>query len=223
MRGYATHRALARRLSLSAFAAVVSVGSAVPAFGAEDQTVIEEIVVTGSLIRRDSFDSPSPLTVVGQDEIEDNATPNLGEVLVNQTFNYGTDFQTNTYAARSQIGTDTAANLRGLGERATLNLLDGKRGGGGNLNSALPQIAIERIDILKDGASATYGTDAVAGVVNIIPRDDFSGAEVQWSLRVGGLVQHAKHARANRTAGVPARRVRDVGDGESGYVARAGA
>ena len=63
MRGYATHRALARRLSLSAFAAVVSVGSAVPAFGAEDQTVIEEIVVTGSLIRRDSFDSPSPLTV----------------------------------------------------------------------------------------------------------------------------------------------------------------
>lgn len=178
MRGYATHRALARRLSLSAFAAVVSVGSAVPAFGAEDQTVIEEIVVTGSLIRRDSFDSPSPLTVVGQDEIEDNATPNLGEVLVNQTFNYGTDFQTNTYAARSQIGTDTAANLRGLGERATLNLLDGKRGGGGNLNSALPQIAIERIDILKDGASATYGTDAVAGVVNIIPRDDFSGAEV---------------------------------------------
>jgi outer membrane receptor for ferrienterochelin and colicin len=95
------------------------------------------------------------LTVVDSEEISDNATPNLGEVLVNQTFNYGSDFQTNTYAARSQVGTTTAANLRGLGERATLNLLDGKRGVGTNLNSTLPQIAIDRIDILKDGASAT--------------------------------------------------------------------
>ncbi len=151
---------------------------AVPVLAAEQQQIIEEIIVTGSLIRRDSFDSSSPLTVVGQEEIADNATPNLGEVLVNQTFNYGTDFQTNTYGARPQIGTDTAPNLRGLGERATLNLLDGKRGIGTNLNNALPQIAIERIDILKDGASATYGSDAVAGVVNIVPRKDFSGAKV---------------------------------------------
>jgi len=148
------------------------------AYAETSQPIIEEIVVTGSLIRRDSFDSPSPLTVVDQDEISANATPNLGEVLVNQTFNYGTDFQTNTFAARPQIGTNSQANLRGLGPRATLNLLDGKRGVGTNLNSALPQIAIGRIDILKDGASATYGTDAVAGVVNVIPRKDFSGAEI---------------------------------------------
>lgn len=148
------------------------------AYAESNQPIIEEIVVTGSLIRRDSFDSPSPLTVVDQDEISANATPNLGEVLVNQTFNYGTDFQTNTYAARPQIGTNSQANLRGLGPRATLNLLDGKRGVGTNLNNALPQIAIGRIDILKDGASATYGTDAVAGVVNVVPRKDFSGAEV---------------------------------------------
>lgn len=171
-------RSLQQRSLLSAIAVIVGIGSTIPVLAQDDQMELEEVVVTGSLIRRDSFDSPSPLTVVGQDEIEDNASPNLGEVLVNQTFNYGTDYQSNTYAARSQIGTDSAANLRGLGERATLNLLDGKRGGGGNLNSALPQIAIERIDILKDGASATYGTDAVAGVVNLIPRDNFSGAEV---------------------------------------------
>lgn len=156
---------------------LVPVLSVPPAVLAQEAP-IEEIIVTGSLIRRDSFDSSSPLTVVDQEDISSNATPNLGEVLVNQTFNYGTDFQTNTYAARPQIGTDSAPNLRGLGERATLNLLDGKRGVGTNLNNALPQIAIGRIDILKDGASATYGTDAVAGVVNVVPRKDFTGAEL---------------------------------------------
>lgn len=147
-----------------------------PAVAASD-TQMEEVVVTGSFIRRDSFDSASPLTVVDQTEIANNATPNLGEVMVNQTFNYGSDFQTNTYAARPQIGTSTAANLRGLGANATLNLIDGKRTIQQNFNNAIPQIAIERIDILKDGASATYGTDAVAGAVNIITRKDFSGSK----------------------------------------------
>ena len=130
---------------------------------AQEGSVIEEIVVTGSLIKRDSFDSSSPLTVVTQEAIEANATPNLGEVLVAQTFNYGSDFQTNTYSARGQIGSVTPANLRGLGSGATLQLLDGLRTNNAFLNNAMPQIAIERIDILKDGASAIYGTDAVAG------------------------------------------------------------
>jgi iron complex outermembrane receptor protein len=155
---------------------IVSLSVSISTASAQQPTVIEEIVVTGSLIRRDSFDSASPLTVVGQADIANNATPNLGEVLVNQTFNYGSDFQTNTFAARPQIGTTTAANLRGLGAAATLNLIDGRRAGG-NLNNSLPQIAIERIEILKDGASAIYGTDAVAGVVNLITRQDYRGAE----------------------------------------------
>lgn len=144
---------------------------------------IEEVVVTGSYIKRDSFDSSSPITVVDQAAIAENATPNLGEVLVNQTFNYGTDFQSNTYAARPQGGNTSSANLRGLGTRATLSLVNGRRGIGGsasglgvNLNNSVPQIAIDRIDILKDGASAIYGTDAVAGVVNVITRKNFSGA-----------------------------------------------
>ena len=153
----------------------------------DDGQPVEEVIVTGSFIKKDSFDSASPLTVVDQESIANNATPNLGEILVSQTFNYGSDFQTNTYAARGQGGVSTAANLRGLGSGATLNLVNGKRhvsgyGNAGvlsrsNLANALPQVAIERIEILKDGASATYGTDAVAGVVNIIPRKNFSGAQ----------------------------------------------
>ena len=63
---------------------------------AQEASVIEEIVVTGSYIKRDSFDSASPLTVVNQESINANATPNLGEIMVAQTFNYGSDFQTKT-------------------------------------------------------------------------------------------------------------------------------
>jgi outer membrane receptor protein involved in Fe transport len=148
-----------------------------PGFAQESggSSAIEEIVVTGSLIKRDNFDSSAPLKVIDQADIQSQATPNLGEVLVNQTFNYGSDFQTNTYAARGQGGVTTAANLRGLGTNATLNLIDGQRIFYTNLNNSLPQVAIERIDVLKDGASALYGSDAVAGVVNIIPRKNFEG------------------------------------------------
>jgi outer membrane receptor protein involved in Fe transport len=107
-------------------------------------------------------------------------------VIVSQTFNYGTDFQTNTYAARGQGGTTSTANLRGLGGGATLGLVDGRRlnyapnvaQAGSNLNNAIPQVAIERIDVLKDGASALYGTDAVAGVVNIVTKKDFEGTKI---------------------------------------------
>jgi iron complex outermembrane receptor protein len=136
---------------------------------------MEEVVVTGSYIKRDSFDSASPLTVLTQADIEANALTNLGEVVADQTFNYGTSFQTNTYAARPQASNTTVANLRGLGVGATLELIDGKRILQDNLSGFLPQLAIERIDILKDGASATYGTDAVAGVINVITRKSFSG------------------------------------------------
>ncbi|MCW8195813.1 TonB-dependent receptor plug domain-containing protein [Proteobacteria bacterium 005FR1] len=144
------------------------------------EAAIEEIVVTGSFIKRDSFDSSVPVTVVGAEDIEAAATPNLGEVLSNQTMNFGTDFQAATYSARGQIGTNSQANLRGLGDRATLDLIDGKRSANGNLNNSLPQIAIQRIDILTDGASALYGTDAVAGVVNVITNKRFEGTKFQF-------------------------------------------
>lgn len=148
------------------------------AIAEEDE--MEEVVVTGSYIKRDSFDSASPLTVIDQVDISAQATPALGEILANQTYNYGSDFVSNTYAARSQEGNATSANLRGLGTGATLNLIDGRRSADSNLNRLMPQIAISRIDILKDGAAALYGTDAVAGVVNIITRKNFSGAEVSY-------------------------------------------
>ena len=87
-----------------AVATIVGTVSLLPALPAIAQDEIEEVVVTGSYIKRDSFDSASPLTIIDQVELQGEATPNLGEILSNQTFNYGTDFQTNTYAARGQGG-----------------------------------------------------------------------------------------------------------------------
>ena len=177
---------LAAVLGLSSIPTLAASSAANGGTAAKKKTsgqAMEEVVVTGSYIRQNSFNSSSPLTVVDQAAIANNATPNLGEVMVNQTFNYGSDFQTNTYAARAQIGTSTSANLRGLGQDATLMLLDGKRlikpdlDVATDMNNLIPQIAISRIDVLKDGASAIYGTDAVAGVVNLITRKNFSGAK----------------------------------------------
>ena len=141
------------------------------------QETIEEVVVTGSLLKRDSFDSASPLKVIDDVELKAEATPALGEVIANQTFNYGSDVFSNNYTARFQEGNSTAANFRGLGSRATLNLIDGKRTLDNNLNNFIPQIAIQRIDILKDGAAALYGSDAVAGVLNVIPKTRYEGIE----------------------------------------------
>ena len=148
---------------------------------AEGGEQIEEIIVTGSLIKRDNFDSASPLQVLDEVDIEAEATPALGEIIYNQTFNYGSDAFASHYSVTNPEGNRTGANLRGLG--ATLTLLGGKRVLDANLNNLVPQIAIQRIDILKDGASALYGSDAVAGVLNIVPKTGYEGAEIGVQLQ----------------------------------------
>lgn len=151
---------------------------------------IEEIVVTGSLIKRDNFDSASPLQVLDSVDIEMEATPALGEIIYNQTFNYGSDAFASHYSVTNPEGNRTGANLRGLGGGATLTLVNGKRVLDANLNNLIPQIAIERVDILKDGASALYGSDAVAGVLNIVPRRGYQGAEMGLQYQMDGRRDH---------------------------------
>ena len=163
-----------------AVACAAALSLPIPAALAADDDELEEVVVTGSYIKRDSFDSASPLTVLDQATIEASATANLGELIADQPYNYGTSFQTNTYAARPQVSNSSVANMRGLGTRATLNLIDGKRVIETNLVGSIPSVAIARMDILKDGASALYGTDAVAGVINVITRKNFSGVKTSF-------------------------------------------
>ena len=158
---------------LAAFSLLIS-----SAFAAENE--IEEVVVTGSLIKKDSFDSPSPLQVLDEADLQAEATPALGEIMANQTFNYGSDTFSSHYSNNNPEGALTSANLRGLGSRATLTLVNGKRVLSDNLNNMVPQSVIERIDIVKDGASALYGSDAVAGVVNIITKKNYQGVEAGY-------------------------------------------
>ncbi|MBU3077885.1 TonB-dependent receptor plug domain-containing protein [Sphingomonas quercus] len=140
-----------------------------------------EIVVTGSRITRSGFSAPTPTTVVGIAEIERKAEPNIFNV-VNQIPALAGSAATSTGTTSSSAGTNgrSTLNLRGLGANRTLVLLDGQRvigvdTTGGTDISQFPQGLIQRVDVVTGGASASWGSDAVAGVVNFILDHNFSG------------------------------------------------
>lgn len=156
----------------------------------EDERQLDRVVVTGSFIRRaQQQDTPSPLSVVDRADIEAEGVVTSSDIVRNLTINTGSEFNTNAFSQRITAGT-SQINLRGLGLNSTLTLLNGKRqvisasasNGGASfvdINSLVPLIAVERIETLKDGAAALYGSDAVAGVANFITRDEFTGLELQ--------------------------------------------
>jgi iron complex outermembrane recepter protein len=142
------------------------------------QDTVEEVVVTGSFIRRtEGFRAASPITQISADDIALAGTPNMGDIIHNLSFNQGTSVTANGLVGASNVS--TSLNLRGLGAGATLDLTDGLRTLGGNINSALPYIAIQRMDIVTDGAAALYGSAAVAGVVNYIPYKSYDGFKLE--------------------------------------------
>ncbi|WP_237134211.1 TonB-dependent receptor plug domain-containing protein [Pseudohongiella sp. O18] len=139
---------------------------------------VEEVVVTGSFIRRsEGFQAASPILQVSAEDIAAEGTPNMGDVIHNLSFNQGSSVTQNSFTGASS--TSTSINLRGLGSGATLNLVDGMRVIGTNVNTFLPQIAIGRMDIVTDGAAALYGSQAVAGVVNFVPRKSYDGVRFE--------------------------------------------
>ncbi|MGQ3043867.1 MAG: TonB-dependent receptor domain-containing protein [Brevundimonas aurantiaca] len=161
--------------------------------GETDATQLEEIVVTGTYLR--GADSPSPVTVVTQADIDRQGRGTVAETLAALPQN----FTGAAYEGSAGTGADrtsrnlayaTGVNLRGLGADATLVLVNGRRiagtGSAGDFSdiSNIPTSAVARTDVLLDGASALYGADAVGGVVNIILKSRFDGAESR--LRLGG-------------------------------------
>jgi iron complex outermembrane receptor protein len=146
-----------------------------------DELAAEEIVVTGTRIPRLEVDTAAPVTTVSRAQIQSSGRVSAGDIL--QTLPEQTG-GINTQVNNAGDGT-TRINLRGFGTNRTLVLLNGRRmvPGGNGANSTvdlntIPTSAIERIEILKDGASAIYGSDAVSGVVNIITRTDYNAIEV---------------------------------------------
>lgn len=145
---------------------------------AQEPPEIEEVIVTGSFIRRtEGFQAASPITQINADDITLAGTPNMGDVVHNLSFNQGTTVTANAFTGASNIA--TSVNLRGLGTGATLTLFDGMRVVNSNVNIILPSIAVQRIDIVTDGAAALYGSQAVAGVVNFVPIKSYDGVKLE--------------------------------------------
>ncbi|GER00944.1 hypothetical protein JCM17845_15670 [Iodidimonas gelatinilytica] len=158
----------------------------------QDESVneVEEIVVTGSYIRRSSQTSQaSPISVIGSDDIDQIGATSLAGITQTLTINTGSQNNPDAFTQNFSTGTSNI-NLRGLGVASTLVLLNGRRqvvSGATtddgvsfvDTSSLIPMIALERMEILKDGAATLYGSDAVAGVVNFITRDRFEGFEIR--------------------------------------------
>ncbi len=152
-----------------------------------DEQVVDEIITTGSRIRRDGFSSATPVEVVLTENAVSSGISNLGDMMQTTTVASGapqvTAATSTAFVQNGGAGVSTLS-LRGMGASRTLTLINGRRAGpagtrGGvsafDLN-VIPLAAVDRVEILKDGASSIYGSDAVAGVVNIYTRRDDGGS-----------------------------------------------
>lgn len=175
-----------------------------------DASDLEEITVTGTHIRG-TVDTPSPTLVFTRADIDATGANSIQQFLQNLPQNVG-GVSENTIAAVTTGGKTnnnvnaSSPNLRGLGAEATLVLVNGHRVASGNTDasfvdiSMIPLTAVERVEIVTDGASAIYGSDAVGGVVNIILRKHFDGEETR--AQVGSVTEGAMHdVQIGQTAG----------------------
>ncbi len=164
---------------------------ALPVQAQENEEEEEEsrIIVTGSRISRLDVEGPSPVYTITREDIQARGVQQLSDLIRELPLNSGVQ---EADAVASFAGDSSQVNLRGLGVNGTLVLLNGRRmaphafgtSGGDNfvdLNS-IPASAIERVEILKDGASAIYGSDALAGVINFILRPDYEGIETSFQV-----------------------------------------
>lgn len=154
---------------------------------AEENTKVERIEVTGSRIKQVDMETVSPVTVINAADIAMTGEKTVADVLNNSAINsFGSWRGVSGYG--SGASSTSSVNLRGLGSSATLVLLDGRRMPGTSSSSgsvadtsSIPMAIVERIEILRDGASAVYGSDAVAGVINIITKKEFDGLQLDYS------------------------------------------
>ena len=195
--GGGRRRLVCLALAACAFAAAETLFAAELGTAAESDraAAIEEVVVvarTGSRIRRQA-DSPSPLTQFDADSLRAQGVKDIRDLVGLLPVNNGAENNSDNLTQNFTAGTANL-NLRGLGVASTLVLLNGKRqvhaavqtdDGASfvDLAALVPVLAVQRVEILKDGASAIYGSDAVAGVANFITRRGFAGAEAQVEYR----------------------------------------
>ncbi|MEP6389458.1 MAG: TonB-dependent receptor [Halioglobus sp.] len=151
------------------------------------QNELEEVLITGSYIKSTGTDEASPVEVINNEYIVNSGAFTVGELTAKLAVNSGSENQADSFTSGETQGTSNV-NLRGLGLSSTLVLINGRRqanaatlANDGSVfvdTSTIPVAALERIEILKEGAASAYGSDAVAGVVNYILKKDFEGFEI---------------------------------------------
>ncbi len=166
------------------------------------ESEVSEIVVTGSRIPQPNLTSVSPVQVVGSQEVTLGGRPVTADFLnqlpqISQNAATGLSSTSNPLSGPGGVAT---IDLRGLGQTRTLVLVDGRRLGIGDPNTGnpnpspdinqIPSQLIDRVDVLTGGASATYGSDAIAGVVNFVMKRDFEGLQIDGNW---GVYQHSQH------------------------------
>ena len=157
-------------------ASVAAGGMAVPHFAlaadAGKSVDVEELVVTGSRIRRDTFNAPVPVQAISSEQIREAGSVSVGDILLDvPTINANTNAQNSSSSL--YLSGQARADIRGLGATRTLVLMDGRRlpfsdasSPGVDLNM-IPSLMIERADVVPGGSSAVYGSEAIAGVLNL--------------------------------------------------------
>lgn len=177
--------------------------------GGAEAVNIDDVVVTGTLLRGPG-ETPSPVTVISRADLDARGAGSVADVLTTLPQSYAGSATPGALLALndtqgSNSSLSTGVNLRGLGEDSTLVLVNGRRiAGTGSRGefadlSTIPGAALERVDVLLDGASALYGSDAVGGVVNVILRRSFDGQESR--LRVAAAQGGAEDVTASHIVG----------------------
>lgn len=213
MKGISGSHRLCQGVSLGALAAIAFAGAAQAQTAPADQDAPaaetrpasaaaaeqdSEIVVTGSRIVSSGFTAPTPTTMIGEEQITSNAQPNIFNTIAQLPSLQGsTGTSTGTFSTSSGQQGLSSFSLRGLQPIRTLTLLDGQRVVGANVTgvpdiSLFPQLLVKRVDVVNGGASASYGSDAVGGVVNFITDTRFTGFKGNVQ---GGITTYGDNAQ----------------------------
>ncbi len=178
-----------RSLTAIAVTTTIALPNISVAYAEEAVQEVERIAVTGSRIKRVTMEGANPIQVITRQDLEVSGISNMGDMLqeIPSVAGAGTNSAINNGGAGA-----IRVSLRGLGSARTLVLLNGRRivasGSGANASvdlSTIPTAIVKQVEVLKDGASAIYGSDAIGGVVNIITRSDFEGFEFNAGYDIG--------------------------------------
>lgn len=172
---------------------------------------IEEVVVTGSLISRSGYDAPTPVSALGEEAFEQMPVTQIGELVDRLPVFQGSQNARNNVSISDGTSGTNLLDLRGLGANRTLVLLDGKRVVGSSIGGArggavdisnFPSGLVRRVEVITGGASATYGADALAGVVNFMLDKEYTGFKVRSQ---GSMTTHGdgEAYQLGFTAGTP--------------------